>query len=97
MIEELKGFIYDGATPLGTSCSENMRLLRLCVPSKVIAVSFSCASHRQFVAPAKGGFTAPGGKPFDRARPPIIAKYPTRLMPDGADIVIPEGATDVYF
>ena len=98
VIEELEGSIYEGATPTGaTFRSEDVQLLVPCEPSKVIAVGLNYASHQQFVASAEGGLTTPGGKPLDMTKPVIFAKFPTSLIPDGADIVFPEGATNVHF
>jgi 2-keto-4-pentenoate hydratase/2-oxohepta-3-ene-1,7-dioic acid hydratase in catechol pathway len=95
-IEELKGSIYGAATPTGrTFRSEQVRLLVPCEPSKVVAVGLNYASHQQFVTSAEGGFTTPGGKPLDMTKPVIFAKFPTSLIPDGAYIVFPEGATNV--
>ena len=97
-IEELEGSIYGAATPTGrTFRSEQVRLLVPCEPSKVVAVGLNYASHQQFVTSAEGGFTTPGGKPLDMTKPVIFAKFPTSLIPDGADIVFPEGATNVHF
>jgi len=98
LIEELEGSIYDGATPTGrTFRAEDVRLLVPCEPSKVIAVGLNYASHQVFVSAAEGGFTTPGGKRLDMSKPVIFAKFPTSLIPDGADIVFPEGATNVHF
>jgi 2-keto-4-pentenoate hydratase/2-oxohepta-3-ene-1,7-dioic acid hydratase in catechol pathway len=95
-IEELEGSIYGAAAPTGrTFRSEQVRLLVPCEPSKVVAVGLNYASHQQFVTSAEGGFTTPGGKPLDMTRPVVFAKFPTSLIPDGADIVFPEGATNV--
>ncbi len=37
------------------------------------------------------------GSIYDMTKPVIFAKFPTSLIPDGADIVFPEGATNVHF
>jgi 2-keto-4-pentenoate hydratase/2-oxohepta-3-ene-1,7-dioic acid hydratase in catechol pathway len=98
VIEELKGSIYGEASPTGaTFHGEQVRLLVPCEPSKVVAVGLNYASHQEFVTSAEGGFTTPGGKPLDMTKPVIFAKFPTSLIPDGADIVFPEGATNVHF
>ncbi len=97
-IEELKGSIYGEAVPTGaTFRPEQVRLLVPCEPSKVVAVGLNYASHQEFVTSAEGGFTTPGGKPLDMTKPVVFAKFPTSLIPDGADIVFPEGATNVHF
>jgi 2-keto-4-pentenoate hydratase/2-oxohepta-3-ene-1,7-dioic acid hydratase in catechol pathway len=97
-IQELKGSIYGAASPAGATFSlDDVRLLVPCEPSKVVAVGLNYASHQTFVTSAEGGFTTPGGKPLDMTKPVIFAKFPTSLIPDGADIVFPEGATNVHF
>jgi 2-keto-4-pentenoate hydratase/2-oxohepta-3-ene-1,7-dioic acid hydratase in catechol pathway len=97
-IEELKGSIYEHAIPSGaTFRAEEVRLLVPCEPSKVIAVGLNYASHQVFVTSAEGGFTTPGGKPLDMSKPVIFAKFPSCLIPDGANIVFPQGATNVHF
>ncbi|WP_137389078.1 fumarylacetoacetate hydrolase family protein [Rhodoligotrophos defluvii] len=98
VIEELEGSIYEGARPTGaTFRSEDVRLLVPCEPSKVVAVGLNYASHQTFVKSAEGGFTLPGGKPMDMTKPVIFAKFPSSLIPDGAEIVFPEGASNVHF
>ena len=98
VIEELKGSIYEQATSTGaTFRAEEVRLLVPCEPSKVIAVGLNYASHQVFVTAAEGGFTTPGGKPLDMSKPVIFAKFPSCLIPDGANIVFPPGATNVHF
>jgi 2-keto-4-pentenoate hydratase/2-oxohepta-3-ene-1,7-dioic acid hydratase in catechol pathway len=97
-IEELAGSIYTEPTPIGAAFQlEQVRLLVPCEPSKVIAVGLNYASHRVFVTSAEGAFTTPGGKPLDMSKPVIFAKFPTSLIPDGANIVFPPGATNVHF
>src|SRR5258708_39003384 len=89
-IEELGASIYTEPTPTGATFRlERVRLLVPCEPSKVIAVGLNYASHQVFVASAEGAFTTPGGKPLDMSKPVIFAKFPTSLIPDGADIVFP--------
>lgn len=97
-IEELKGSIYEQAIPTGAIFrAEQVRLLVPCEPSKVIAVGLNYESHQVFVTSAEGAFTTPGGKPLDMSKPVIFAKFPTSLIPDGTDIVFPQGATNVHF
>ena len=98
VIEELGGSIYTEPTPTGaTFHSEQVRLLVPCEPSKVIAVGLNYASHQVFVSSAEGAFTTPGGKPLDMSKPVIFAKFPSSLIPHGANIVFPPGATNVHF
>jgi len=98
VIEELKGSIYEQPTPTGAIFrAEQVRLLVPCEPSKVIAVGLNYASHQVFVTTTEGAFTTPGGKPLDMSKPVIFAKFPTSLIPDGANIVFPQGATNVHF
>src|SRR5215469_14081486 len=97
-IEELKGSIYEQACLTGaTYRAEQVRLLVPCEPSKVIAVGLNYKSHQVFVTSAEGAFTTPGGTPLDMSKPVIFAKFPTSLIPDGAHIVFPQGATNVHF
>jgi len=97
-IDELEGSIFNGASPTGATYSlEQIRLLVPCEPSKVVAVGLNYESHQEFVSSAEGRFTTPGGKPLDMTKPVIFAKFPSSLIPDGADIVFPEGATNVHF
>jgi 2-keto-4-pentenoate hydratase/2-oxohepta-3-ene-1,7-dioic acid hydratase in catechol pathway len=98
VIEELGGSIYTEPTPTGATFHlEQVRLLVPCEPSKVIAVGLNYASHQVFVTSAEGGFTTPGGKALDMSKPVIFAKFPTSLIPGGANIVFPQGATNVHF
>jgi 2-keto-4-pentenoate hydratase/2-oxohepta-3-ene-1,7-dioic acid hydratase in catechol pathway len=91
-IEELEGSIYTKPTPTGATFHlEQVRLLVPCEPSKVLAVGLNYGSHQVFVTSAEGG------KPLDMTKPVIFAKFPTSLIPDGAAIVFPEGATNVHF
>jgi len=97
-IEELEGSIFDDPKPTGkTYAADSVRVLVPCVPTKVIAVGLNYASHQHFVTAAEGGFTTPGGKPLDMTKPVIFAKFPTCLVSDGADIVLPPDATNVHF
>jgi 2-keto-4-pentenoate hydratase/2-oxohepta-3-ene-1,7-dioic acid hydratase in catechol pathway len=68
-----------------------------CEPTKVLAVGLNYASHRVHVERAEGGIHNAAGKPVSADRPGVFAKFPTSLIPDGADIVLPEGATNVHF
>lgn len=59
------------------------RLLPPSEPSKVIAVGLNYLSHLGGRAPAD--------------EPGLFAKYPSSLVGDGAEIVIPPGATDLHY
>ena len=61
----------------------DVRLLAPAVPSKVIAVGYNYLSHR-------GDRELP-------AHPPIFLKLPTTIIGTGADIVYPDGATDLHY
>ena len=97
-ILELEGNIYDGARPTGREfAAARCRLLVPCEPSKVIAVGLNYRSHRVHVEAEEGIFLTVAGKPADRDQPVVFAKFPTSLIPHGAPIVFPEGATNVHF
>jgi 2-keto-4-pentenoate hydratase/2-oxohepta-3-ene-1,7-dioic acid hydratase in catechol pathway len=96
-VEELAGGLFDGR-PTGRSFpAEELRVLVPCEPTKVLAVGLNYASHRVHVERAEGGIHNAAGKPVSADRPGVFAKFPTSLIPDGADIVLPEGATNVHF
>lgn len=98
VIRELQGNIYEGATPTGREFdTSNVRLLVPCEPSKVIAVGLNYASHRIHVESAEGVFVTVGGKVPSTEQPVVFAKFPTSLIPDGQDIVLPDDATNVHF
>jgi 2-keto-4-pentenoate hydratase/2-oxohepta-3-ene-1,7-dioic acid hydratase in catechol pathway len=97
-VRELAGNIFDGARPTGRAFPRaQVKFLVPCEPSKVLAVGLNYASHRVHVEQAEGVFTNPGGRPISRDLPVVFAKFPTSLIPDGQDIVFPEGATNVHF
>ncbi len=97
MVEELAGGLF-GGRPTGRSFpAAELRFLVPCEPTKVLAVGLNYASHRVHVERAEGGIHNAAGKPVPSDRPGVFAKFPTSLIPDGADIVLPEGATNVHF
>jgi 2-keto-4-pentenoate hydratase/2-oxohepta-3-ene-1,7-dioic acid hydratase in catechol pathway len=97
-IRELSGSLFDGAVPTGRELpTSHVRFLVPCEPTKVLAVGLNYASHRVHVERAEGGIHNAAGKLVPSDRPGVFAKFPTSLIPDGADIVLPEGATNVHF
>lgn len=97
-VKELTGSIFDGATPTGRSFSlESVKLLVPCEPSKVIAVGLNYASHRVHVESAEGVFVNVAGRPVAHENPVVFAKFPSSLIPNGQDIVLPPDATNVHF
>lgn len=97
-VKELAGSIFDGARPTGRVFpAARVRFLVPCEPSKVLAVGLNYASHRVHVERSEGGIHNAAGKPVPSDRPGVFAKFPTSLIPHGADIVFPDGATNVHF
>lgn len=96
-IRELAGGLFAGRPTGRTFAADEVRLLVPCEPTKVLAVGLNYASHRIHVERAEGGIRNAAGKPVPTDRPGVFAKFPTSLIPDGADIVLPEGATNVHF
>jgi 2-keto-4-pentenoate hydratase/2-oxohepta-3-ene-1,7-dioic acid hydratase in catechol pathway len=97
-VTELVGDIFTDARPTGRQFRRSeVRLLVPCEPSKVIAVGLNYASHREHVEKAEGVFVTVTGKPVPADRPVVFAKFPTSLIPDGDDIVLPDDATNVHF
>src|SRR5580692_2565098 len=68
-----------------------------CEPSKVIAVGLNYASHRDHVESSEGVILNAAGRPVPSHYPGVFAKFPTCLIPDGQDIVLPPDATNVHF
>jgi 2-keto-4-pentenoate hydratase/2-oxohepta-3-ene-1,7-dioic acid hydratase in catechol pathway len=98
VVRELAGSIFAGATATGRVFpAASVRFLVPCEPTKVLAVGLNYASHRVHVEQAEGVFTNAGGRPISPDLPVVFAKFPTSLIPDGQDIVFPEGATNVHF
>ena len=83
-IRQLSAAPYLGGTPTGvTVAHSDVRLLAPAEPSKVYAVGYNYDSHR-------GDRVLP-------PHPPIFLKLPTTIIGPGADIIYPEGATDVHY
>jgi 2-keto-4-pentenoate hydratase/2-oxohepta-3-ene-1,7-dioic acid hydratase in catechol pathway len=98
VVRELEGDIFDGATPNGREHPvAETRFLVPCQPSKVIAVGLNYASHRVHVESSEGVIVNAAGRPVPSEYPGVFAKFPTSLIPDGQDIVLPEDATNVHF
>lgn len=83
-IHELTAAPYAGGERTGRSVGLNdVTLLAPAEPSKVIAVGYNYVSHR--------------GERELPAHPPIFLKLPTSIIGPGADIVYPDGATDLHY
>jgi len=97
-IRELKGSIYADVELTGREFPRaGVKLLVPCEPSKVIAVGLNYASHRVHVESAEGVIVNAAGRPVPSDYPGVFAKFPTSLIPDGQDIVLPADATNVHF
>jgi 2-keto-4-pentenoate hydratase/2-oxohepta-3-ene-1,7-dioic acid hydratase in catechol pathway len=98
VVRELEGDIFSGATPNGREHpAAEARFLVPCQPSKVIAVGLNYASHRVHVESSEGVIVNAAGRPVPSEYPGVFAKFPTSLIADGQDIVLPEDATNVHF
>lgn len=83
-IRELSGSLFRSPTPTGRTVKlSEVKLLAPCEPRKVIAVGLNYKSHL-------------GERP-SAEYPGLFAKMPTSIVGPGADIVFPEGATNVHF
>jgi len=83
-IRQLSAAPYLGGTTTGTSiASSDVRLLAPAEPSNVYAVGYNYDSHR-------GDRVLP-------PHPPIFLKLPTTIIGPDADIIYPDGATDVHY
>jgi len=83
-IRQLSAAPYLGGTTTGASVElSNVRLLAPVEPANVYAVGYNYDSHR-------GDRVLP-------PHPPIFLKLPTSIIGPGADIVFPDGATDVHY
>jgi 2-keto-4-pentenoate hydratase/2-oxohepta-3-ene-1,7-dioic acid hydratase in catechol pathway len=83
-VREIEGDIF-GMHSM-TDRSYDLADVEVLIPTdakKVIAVGLNYRSHIGNQTPA--------------AYPGLFAKYPTSLVPDGADIVLPEDATNVHY
>jgi 2-keto-4-pentenoate hydratase/2-oxohepta-3-ene-1,7-dioic acid hydratase in catechol pathway len=96
-VKELAGGLFGGRPTGRAFAAAEARFLVPCEPTKVLAVGLNYASHRVHVERAEGGIRNAAGKPVPTDRPGVFAKFPTSLIPDGAPIVLPEGATNVHF
>jgi len=83
-IRELDRSPIEGGKPTGkTAALSAVQLLAPVAPSKVIAVGLNYKSHIGNAEPA--------------AHPPLFAKLPTCIIGPEAEIVYPEGASNVHF
>src|SRR3990172_171578 len=83
-IRELDQSPIEGGKPTGkTAALSSVRLLAPVAPSKVIAVGLNYKSHIGNAQPA--------------AYPPLFPKLPTCIVGPEAEIVYPEGASNVHF
>lgn len=83
-VRELEGSFLEGSRPTGNTVPlKEVRLLAPLEPSKVIAVGFNYKSHLDGRDPP----------PY----PPLFAKLPTSIIGPEAEVVYPEGATNVHF
>lgn len=98
-IFEVEGDIFGGGAELtGRRFSaDEVDFLVPCEPSKVIAVGLNYASHREHVEASEGVILNAAGCPVPSGYPGVFAKFPTCLVPDGHDIVLPDDATSVHF
>jgi 2-keto-4-pentenoate hydratase/2-oxohepta-3-ene-1,7-dioic acid hydratase in catechol pathway len=97
-IKELSGSIFQNATPTGREFSPNqVRLLIPCEPTKVLAVGLNYSSHREHVERSEGVLLNVLGQPPSSEYPVVFAKFPTCLIADGQDIVLPADAGNVHF
>src|SRR5579871_3715365 len=97
-IRELHGSIFADPIETGRVFSvDEVQLLVPCEPSKVLAVGLNYHSHREHVAQSEGVLLNVAGRPPSTENPIVFAKFPSCLIPDGQDIVLPEDATNVHF
>ena len=83
-VRELSAAPYLGGTATGTTLDlADVKLLAPAEPSKVFAVGYNYDSHR-------GDRVLP-------AHPPIFLKLPTTIIGPDAEIIYPDGATDVHY
>lgn len=83
-VRELSVAPYLGGTATGTTLDlADVKLLAPAEPSKVFAVGYNYDSHR-------GDRVLP-------AHPPIFLKLPTTIIGPDAEIIYPDGATDVHY
>jgi 2-keto-4-pentenoate hydratase/2-oxohepta-3-ene-1,7-dioic acid hydratase in catechol pathway len=98
MVRVLAGDIFNRPTLTGhVYPASQTRFLVPCEPSKVLAVGLNYASHRVHVEGSEGVIRNAAGRPVPADYPGVFAKFPTSLIPDGQDIVLPDDATNVHF
>jgi 2-keto-4-pentenoate hydratase/2-oxohepta-3-ene-1,7-dioic acid hydratase in catechol pathway len=97
VVRELDGGLFDGEPSRGEHPVAETRFLVPCEPSKVLAVGLNYADHREHVERSEGVIVNAAGRPVPGDYPGVFAKFPTSLVPDGADIVLPSDATNVHF
>jgi 2-keto-4-pentenoate hydratase/2-oxohepta-3-ene-1,7-dioic acid hydratase in catechol pathway len=98
VVRELEGGLFDGLRPTGRVFpASQVRLLVPCEPSKVLAVGLNYASHREHVERSEGVIRNAAGRPVPSHEPGVFAKFPSSLVPHGADVELPAGATNVHF
>lgn len=83
-IQQLNNAPWNGGEPTGRAvAADEVTLLAPSEPDKVIAVGYNYHSHR-------------GDRQLPE-HPPIFLKLPTTIVGPGADIVYPDGATDLHY
>jgi 2-keto-4-pentenoate hydratase/2-oxohepta-3-ene-1,7-dioic acid hydratase in catechol pathway len=98
VVHELAGDIFNGAALCGREHpAGEVKLLVPCEPSKVLAVGLNYATHREHVERSEGVILNAAGRPVPPDYPGVFAKFPTSLIADGEDIVLPPDATNVHF
>lgn len=84
VVSRISGDPFSGGTETGTKIGlGNVRLLKPCEPSKILAVGLNYKSHL-------------GSRPAP-TQPELFWKPPTALLDPGGKIVIPEGAANVHY
>ena len=98
VVHELDGDLFDGAALNGRRHpAGDVRFLVPCEPTQVLAVGLNYASHREHVESSEGVILNAAGRPVPSDVPGVFAKFPTSLIADGDDVVLPPDATNVHF
>jgi 2-keto-4-pentenoate hydratase/2-oxohepta-3-ene-1,7-dioic acid hydratase in catechol pathway len=97
VVRELDGGLFGGTPSRRDHPVAETTFLVPCEPSKVLAVGLNYASHREHVEGSEGVIMNAAGRPVPADYPGVFAKFPTSLIPDGEDIVLPDDATNVHF
>ena len=98
IIQELNRSLFADPKPTGRAFSlKDVRLLVPCEPSKVLAAGLNYSGHREHVEQSEGILLNVTGQAPPPGNPVVFAKFPTSLIPDGQEIVLPEEATNVHF